>query len=56
VDSRAQGNYILIRAVTAARLQLLKKQDPYLLTIATRQEMLGQGIITHELTKLKLTV
>jgi hypothetical protein len=56
VDSRAQGNYISIKAVTAAGLQPLKKRNPYPLTIATGQEMPGQGIITHELTNLKLTV
>ena len=56
VDSGSQANYLSARAVFLARLRLLRKEESYLLYVANSQPMLGRNQITHEVTRVTLSI
>ena len=56
VDSGSQSNYISARAVFLAGLRPLRKQDSYPLHVANGQPMPGEAKITHEVTRVTLSI
>ena len=56
VDSGSQANYLSARAVFLARLRLLRKEESYPLHVANGQPMPGGNQITHEVTRVTLSI
>ena len=56
VDSGSQANYLSARAVFLAGLRPLKKEESYPLHVANGQPMPGGNQITHEVTRVTLSI
>ena len=56
LDSRAQLNYISLRAVWRARLKLQRKQNFYLLRVANRELMPKKLEVTHKVLSVTLRI
>ena len=56
VDSGSQANYLSAQAVFLARLRPLRKEESYPLHVTNGQPMPGGNQITHEVTRVTLSI